>query len=158
MTLYYAWCLTILMSRLLELRGAIQYFIQYPVGHWMQETVWRHIRRPPSHCMHPLLYSLRPIILDFGIVVVNDCVYMWTLIGRFMGPTWGSSGADRTQVDPMLAPWTLLSGNIVWELTQEHRETNWNTLSASFSRMTFGVVSLQSECIYWYFPLYQTGS
>ena len=27
------------------------------------------------------------------------------------GPTWGPSGADRTQVGPMLAPWTLLS---VW--------------------------------------------
>ena len=32
------------------------------------------------------------------------------LIAKFMGPTWGPSGADRTQVDPMLAPWTLLSG------------------------------------------------
>ena len=27
-----------------------------------------------------------------------------------MGTTWGPSGADRTQVAPMLAPWTLLSG------------------------------------------------
>ena len=27
-----------------------------------------------------------------------------------MWPTWGPSGADRTQVGPMLAPWTLLSG------------------------------------------------
>ena len=27
-----------------------------------------------------------------------------------MGPTWGPSGADRTQVGPMLAPLTLLSG------------------------------------------------
>ena len=27
-----------------------------------------------------------------------------------MGPTWGPSGADSTQVGPMLAPWTLLSG------------------------------------------------
>ena len=27
-----------------------------------------------------------------------------------MGPTWGPSGADRIQVGPMLAPWTLLSG------------------------------------------------
>ena len=27
-----------------------------------------------------------------------------------MGPTWGPSEADRTQVGPMLAPWTLLSG------------------------------------------------
>ena len=32
------------------------------------------------------------------------------LIARFMGPTWGPSGTDRTQVGPMLAPWTLLSG------------------------------------------------
>ena len=33
------------------------------------------------------------------------------LIARFMGPTcMGPSGADRTQVGPMLAPWTLLSG------------------------------------------------
>ena len=29
-----------------------------------------------------------------------------------MGPTWGPSGADRTQVGPMLAPWTLLSGTL----------------------------------------------
>ena len=35
-----------------------------------------------------------------------------TLIVRFMGPTWGPSGADRTQVGPMLAPWTLLSGPV----------------------------------------------
>ena len=35
---------------------------------------------------------------------------MGSLIARFMGLTWGPSGADRTQVGPMLAPWTLLSG------------------------------------------------
>ena len=33
-----------------------------------------------------------------------------SLIARFMGPTWGPSGTDRTQVGPMLAPGTLLSG------------------------------------------------
>ena len=27
-----------------------------------------------------------------------------SLIARFMGQTWGPSGADRTQVGPMLAP------------------------------------------------------
>ena len=32
-----------------------------------------------------------------------------SLIASFMGPTWGPSGAERTQVGPMLAPWTLLS-------------------------------------------------
>ena len=35
---------------------------------------------------------------------------MVSLITRFMGPTWGPSGTDRTQVVPMLAPWTLLVG------------------------------------------------
>ena len=35
------------------------------------------------------------------------------LIARFMGPTWGPSGADRTQLGPMLAPWTLLSGRVL---------------------------------------------
>ena len=41
----------------------------------------------------------------------------WTpLIARFMGPTWGPSGADRTQVGPILGPWTLLSWTVhrVW--------------------------------------------
>ena len=42
---------------------------------------------------------------------IQTLPYPWpTLIARFMGPTWGPSGADRTQVGPMLAPWTLLSG------------------------------------------------
>ena len=29
---------------------------------------------------------------------------------KFTGPTWVPSDADRTQVGPMLTPWTLLSG------------------------------------------------
>ena len=33
-----------------------------------------------------------------------------SLIARFMGPTWGPSGDDRTQGGSMLAPSTLLSG------------------------------------------------
>ena len=39
------------------------------------------------------------------------------LIARFMGPTWVPSGADRTQVGPMLFPWTLFSGGICSALT-----------------------------------------
>ena len=35
---------------------------------------------------------------------------MHSLITRFLGPTCGPSGADRTQVGPVLAPCTLLSG------------------------------------------------
>ena len=37
-------------------------------------------------------------------------VFIASLIARFMGPTWSPSGADRTQVGPMLTPLTLLSG------------------------------------------------
>ena len=33
-----------------------------------------------------------------------------SLITKFIGPSWGPSGADRSQVGPMLTPWTLLSG------------------------------------------------
>ena len=36
--------------------------------------------------------------------------YIPSLTARFMGPTGGPSGTDRTQVGLMLAPWTLLSG------------------------------------------------
>ena len=43
---------------------------------------------------------------------------IWTntelaLIARSMGPTWGRTGDDRTQMGPMLALWTLLSGSSV---------------------------------------------
>ena len=31
-------------------------------------------------------------------------------IAKFMGPTWSPSGSCRSQMGPMLAPWTLLSG------------------------------------------------
>ena len=43
----------------------------------------------------------------------GKAVHITGLIARFMGPAWGPSGADRTQVGPMLAPWTLLFGPFV---------------------------------------------
>ena len=41
---------------------------------------------------------------------VITCTFITSQIARFMGPTKGPHGADRTQVGRMLAPWTLLSG------------------------------------------------
>ena len=38
------------------------------------------------------------------------CLMITSQIARFVGPTWGPSGAGRTQVGPILVPWTLLSG------------------------------------------------
>ena len=47
-----------------------------------------------------------------------------------MGPTWGPSGADRTQVGPMLAPWTLLSG--YWTSSLLACETHGNQLTSLY--------------------------
>ena len=44
------------------------------------------------------------------IFLGSSLIQPLSLIVRFIGPTWGPSWADRTQMGPMLAPWTLLSG------------------------------------------------
>ena len=49
------------------------------------------------------------------------------LIARFMGPTWGPSGADRTQVGPVLAPWSLRSGTF-WSLPCDIHEEGFSYL------------------------------
>ena len=38
-----------------------------------------------------------------------------------MGPTWGPSGADRTQLGPMLAPWTFF----IWECIDHYFESKF---------------------------------
>ena len=54
-----------------------------------------------------------PLNLEHGCVITSHinygciCLSVTSLIARFTGSTWGSSGADRTQVGPMLAPWTF---------------------------------------------------
>ena len=52
------------------------------------------------------------------LLVTND-----THIARFTGPTWGPSGADRTQVGPMLAPWTIWD-LFVSQIAQRLRSTS----------------------------------
>ena len=59
-------------------------------------------------------YVFRQFQLKLGSDSRNITVFKVNLIARFMGPTWGPSGADRTQVGLMLAPWTLLSGYPLW--------------------------------------------
>ena len=48
-----------------------------------------------------------------------------TLIARFMGPTWGPTGADRTQIGPMFATWPLLSGDPFVDITQKVVWSAW---------------------------------
>ena len=62
----------------------------------------------------------------FLVCILYDLL-LTTLIARFMGPTWGPSGANRTQLGPMLAPCTLLSGKfypLTWKWLAE--EIPWN--------------------------------
>ena len=65
---------------------------------------WLGVTKPPSVNFSPQLLAM-----------------MKPLIARFMGPTWGPSGADRTQVGPMLGPWTLLSARDVRKRTERSK-------------------------------------
>ena len=49
-------------------------------------------------------------ISNISLMIANQANQ--SLIARFMGPAWDPPGDDRTQVGPMLAPWTLLSGMV----------------------------------------------
>ena len=46
---------------------------------------------------------LMTMSLNWNMTASDTGYNIITLIARFMGPTWGSSGADMTQVGPMLA-------------------------------------------------------
>ena len=72
----------------------------------------------PPHFVVPLLHWLKTAICFYFPYPGLPCVAQFQYFdretahhARFMGPTWGPSGADRTQVGLMLAPWTLLSGS-----------------------------------------------
>ena len=43
-------------------------------------------------------------------------------IASFLGPAWGPAGFSRSQIGPMLAPWTLLSGKQRSDVNEEETE------------------------------------
>ena len=57
---------------------------------------------------HHFIYPTR-VCLEFRMGPYTRC----TLIARFMGPTWGPSGADRTQVGPCWPHELCYLGNTV---------------------------------------------
>ena len=105
--------------------------------------------------------QLSSVILSSGIlswtatsIRVSMGASISTQIARFMGPTWDPYGADRTQVGPILAPWTLLFGYFksepVWKclIFVEIQDslhinyliiynTSWNMWNTSFSWKQF---------------------
>ena len=66
---------------------------------WPSDTKWRH---------------------GSGSTLAQEWLVYHSQITRFMGPTWGQSGATRTQVGPMLAPWSLLSGPLFTKKTSSY--------------------------------------
>ena len=62
-----------------------------------------------------------------------------SLIARFLGPTWGPSGTNRSQVGPMLAPWTLLSGMLVRivQLALTSKTVIWSDMTGLLIAQTY---------------------
>ena len=55
-----------------------------------------------------------------------------TLIAKFMGPSWDSSGADTAQVGPMLAPWPFAFCEVInW--TNEDQILRRHTVSVGIT-------------------------
>ena len=70
---------------------------------WLVELcVSRHCLR----CVTPVIY---PTHWDWEEIAA---ILQATQIAKFMGPTWGPPGSCRPQMGPILAPWTLLSGDL----------------------------------------------
>ena len=84
---------------------------------------------------------------DIGAIVTQSNIT--SLMARFLEPTWGPSGADRTQVGPMLASSTLLSRTILETAIQW---TIKNIGQISHSQWT--PHSLPGRASYCLFPVY----
>ena len=74
--------------------------------------------------------SITASIMPYNPPLTRSIFPMTPLIAKFMGPTWGPSGADRTQVGPMLAPWTLLSGTLIRHTTVPRKFEEWSIFMA----------------------------
>ena len=60
---------------------------------------------------HAFGIGMEAVLIKVQWMGVGIFSKMVTLIARLMGTAWGPSGAGRTKVGPMLAPWTSLSGH-----------------------------------------------
>ena len=88
------------------------------------------LHRDVNELLHKLCYWNPNIWCGLPLKLQNWINDRTSLIARFMGPTWDPPGADRTHVDLMLAPWTLLSGMYAdglgsgWRLSWERIKPN----------------------------------
>ena len=91
--------------------GLIKQLIHYFPNHQIQVTYRISCSYRWSNALELLQSCTKPLVYDrFNCSYMNLNHSKSSQITSFMGPTWGPSGTNRTQVGPMLAPWTLLSG------------------------------------------------
>ena len=87
-------------------------------------AVWEWVSNfVPHFTWHMITYScwyLSQSLLVKGPLDCNSSIP--PLIAKFMGPTWCPSGSDRTQMGPMLVPWTLLSGTLLIKVLKRQHE------------------------------------
>ena len=65
----------------------------------------------------------------WNLLLVCWITFQTTQITRLMGPTWDPPGSCRPQVGPMLAPWTLLSGEFTVIINLSYRSHMYNIVT-----------------------------
>ena len=91
--------------------------------------LWQCSQQTPYIVTHPWHWNMGHL---WGLFWVCTQPMRDVTIAMFMGPTWGPSGADRTQVGLMLAPWTLLSGNVTSSLIGSAHAQNDSCMLCKF--------------------------
>ena len=91
-----------------------KYMFMFPLKNLAHKGLIIYTQQSMPHAVNPNSFANSFTIIRSSTITdkCHNRYEMYSLKTRFMGPTWGPSGADRTQVGPMLAPWTLLTGLI----------------------------------------------
>ena len=100
-----------------DARGSLTLWLILVSQHYCWQIIYIYIRnKKVIKCV--LSWTGNPVSVTEGTslhvtVCGNNWCDLWrqALRAKFMGPTWGPSVTERTQLGPMLAPSTLLS----WE-------------------------------------------
>ena len=87
-------------------KGKIR-IIHVQIASWLEAWFWIQRR---DKVLDTWGEGTQPNEKYWNMVIFLGSVLLYSLIARFMGPTWGPSGSCRPQMGPMLAPRTLLSG------------------------------------------------
>ena len=122
---------------------------------WQYNSFYRYPITPRIH-NSSLHMSLFPVVIchsceerwQVGLfVVLWFCLLLdlSTQIAKFMGPTWGPPGSCRPQMGPMLAPWTLLSGNGYqfgrWSIRENSSMNRLENMGCNYAPMSSSLIN-----------------